>query len=59
MLALTLVGIISVCCYRNCVRGELTRDMSSRVGEIIANYANKVSTQKMKKQERLVETFDE
>lgn len=57
MLALFGFTVLAVCCYKKCIRSELTKDMSSRVGEIIADYANHVSAQKKKKEERLVETF--
>lgn len=33
--------------------------MTSRVGEIVANYANKITTQKKRHKEKLIETFDE
>jgi hypothetical protein len=59
MAALVIVAGLGICCYRNFVKSELTRDMTSKVGEIIANYANKVSSQKKNKQDRLVETFEE
>ena len=46
--------IITWCLYNRFVKGELTRDMSSRVGELVATYANKVSSQRKKQRERLV-----
>jgi hypothetical protein len=49
---------LGVCLYRKFIKSELTKDMTSRVGEIVANYANKVTSQKKRQRERLTETFD-
>ena len=50
---------LSCCLYRRFVKGELTRDMSSRVGELVATYANKVSSQRKKQRERFIESQEE
>jgi hypothetical protein len=47
-LTLLIVVVIVLCCYRHCIKSELTRDTASRVGEIIAHYASNVSKQKKK-----------
>ena len=52
---LSAIGV-SVCLYRRFVKGELTRDMSSRVGELVATYANRVSSQRKKQRDRLIES---
>lgn len=44
---------MGVCLYRKFIKSELTKDMASRVGEIVANYANKVTSQKKRQRERL------
>jgi hypothetical protein len=58
IVALILVIALGVCLYKKFIKGELTRDMTSRVGEIVANYANKVTSQKKRHRERLSETLD-
>ena len=42
-----VIGLVS-CVYKKVIKKEITTDMSSRVGEIVANYANKVSKQKVR-----------
>ena len=56
MIGLVAAIIIGACMYKKFVKGELTRDMSSRVGELVATYANRVSSQKKKQRDRLIES---
>ena len=58
IVALIIVIALGVCLYRKFIKSELTKDMTSRVGEIVANYANKVTSQKKRHKERLSETLD-
>lgn len=58
VVTLIVVIIAGICLYRRFIKSELTRDMSSRVGELVATYASKITTQKKRHQDRLVETFD-
>lgn len=51
---MALVGC-TICCYRRFIRNELTRDMASKVGEIIASYASKLGRTSKKKGQELVE----
>ena len=46
--SIVVVSAIGVCVYRKFIKRELTNDMTSRVGELVANYANKVSKQKIR-----------
>jgi len=50
---------VGVLLYRKFIKSELTKDMSSRVSELVANYANKVSAQKKRQREKMIESFDE
>lgn len=59
IVALILLIIVSICLYKKFIKSELTKDMTSRVGEIVANYANKITSQKKRQREKLTETFDE
>lgn len=54
-LSVAVVVVLVICGYRKFIKKELTTDMTSRVGELVANYANKVSKQKMKQREKLME----
>jgi hypothetical protein len=58
IVALIIVIALGVCLYRKFIKTELTKDMTSRVAEIVANYANKVTSQKKRHKERLSETLD-
>jgi nitrate reductase gamma subunit len=63
ILVVTIVSLIvviglGVCLYRRFIKSELTRDMTSRVGELVAHYANKITSQKKRRREKLVETLD-
>jgi flagellar basal body-associated protein FliL len=57
--ALIVLVLIGVLFYRKFIKSELTKDMSSRVSELVANYANKVSAQKKRHREKMMESFDE
>jgi membrane protein insertase Oxa1/YidC/SpoIIIJ len=59
IVALIIVVALGICLYKKFIKSELTKDMASRVGEIVANYANKVTSQKKRQRERLSETLDE
>jgi hypothetical protein len=58
IVSLLVVILLVVCIYRRFIRKELTTDMSSRVGELVAHYANKVSKQKIRQQEKFIEAHD-
>ena len=58
LMSLMFTVCCAICLYKRFIRSELTRDMTSQVGEVIANYANRVTTQKKKKKEKLIETFE-
>jgi len=45
--------------YRKFIKKELTRDMSSRVGELVAHYGTKITSEKKRQREKLMETMDE
>jgi hypothetical protein len=53
--SVAVVVVLGICGYRKFIKKELTTDMTSRVGELVANYANKVSKQKIKQREKLME----
>jgi len=53
-----VVAVLGVCVYRKFIKRELTNDMVSRVGELVANYANKVSKQKIRQKEKFIEAND-
>ena len=53
-----LIGL-GIVCYRKVIRQEITNDMSSRVNELVAKYASKVSEQKKKRKDKLMERMTE
>ena len=53
---LIFLGLI---CYRKVFKREITNDMSSRVNELVAKYASKVSEQKKKRKDKLMEKMTE
>ena len=53
-----LIAAIGTCLYRKFIKRELTNDMISRVGDLVANYANKVSKQKIRQKEKFIEAND-
>jgi uncharacterized protein YneF (UPF0154 family) len=53
IVSLIVVIGLGICLYKKFIKSELTRDMSSRVGEIVANYANKITSQKKRQREKL------
>lgn len=59
IIVLMVVIGVGIWLYRKFIKTELTSDMSSRVGELVAHYANKVSSQKKKQKERMIESFEE
>lgn len=51
----SLVFIVAgICCYRKIIKREITHDMSSKVDELVAKYASKVSEQKKKRRDKLM-----
>ena len=58
-ISIVLVTIAGICIYRKFIKRELTNDMVSRVGELVAHYANKVSKQKIRQKEKFIEAHDE
>lgn len=54
-----LVILLVTCAYRRFIKKELTNDMSSRVGELVATYANEVTKQQKRQREKLIEDNDE
>lgn len=58
-ISIVFLAIIGVCIYRKFIKRELTNDMVSRVGELVAHYANKVSKQKIRQKEKFIEAHDE
>ena len=59
VLSVLVMAVIGICAYRQFISRELTNDMTSRVGELVAHYANRVSKSKSKQKKKLVEPFDE
>jgi hypothetical protein len=58
---MTLVTIVflSFIAYRRCVGQEMSSEMTGRVNELVANYANLVSLKKKEKKDREHETLNE
>jgi hypothetical protein len=54
ILSLIIIFALGALIYRKFIKSELTKDMSSRVGEIVANYANRITSQKKRQREKLV-----
>lgn len=52
-IAATISIVIGLCCYRKCIKKELTKDMFSKVDELVAKYATKVSEQNRKRKEKM------
>lgn len=50
---------LGICLYRRLITKELTDDMSSKVNELVAKYATKVSEQSRKRKNRLIESMHE
>jgi hypothetical protein len=59
VVSLILVILLVTCAYRRFIKKELTNDMSSRVGELVATYANEVTKQQKRQREKLIEDNDE
>jgi len=58
IISLIIFTILGIFIYKRLIKTEMTRDMASRVDELVANYANSVTSSKKRKREKLVETFD-
>jgi uncharacterized protein YneF (UPF0154 family) len=58
-ISIVLVTLIGIFVYRKFIKRELTNDMVSKVGELVAHYANKVSKQKIRQKEKMIEENDE
>lgn len=54
-----LIVILVVVLYPRFVKKEITSDMTGKVGELVAHYANKVSKQKIRQKEKFIEAHDE
>ena len=57
--SVALVLLLVMLVYKKCVKKEITTDMTSRVGELVAHYANKVSKQKIRQKEKFIEANEE
>lgn len=58
-ISLALVIGLVICVYRRFIKRELTNDMASRVGELVAHYASNVAKQQKRQREKLMEDVDE
>ena len=54
LIAIIILIGVGVICYRKLINREITNDMSSRVNELVAKYASKVSEQKKKRKDKLM-----
>ena len=54
---MTIIGIMAACVYKKAVPKEITNDMSSKVDELVANYASAVAKQNKKRKDILKESF--
>lgn len=59
IISILVLIVLVICIYRKCIKRELTTDMTSRVGELVAHYANKVSKQKIRQREKFIEAHEE
>ena len=59
LVSVSLVVLLVMLVYKKCIKKEITTDMTSRVGELVAHYANKVSKQKIRQNEKFIEAHDE
>lgn len=55
LVSVSLVLLLVMFIYKKCIKKEITTDMTSRVGELVAYYANKVSKQKIRQKEKFID----